>query len=398
MTINDAIKEFDRIEANLVRSYKVLNHIMELVPQNTVFFPDQEEKYNEFCKQLSDLFSSLPPINGYRISFEFYDLNDYARDKMNAEEYGEIDDMLRVTERLNEPKNKLDSYKYDLKKSRRTFLRSNAIPLLGVVNTEVEKLTSKYKISEEERYIKIPENEIQELNNAFKSLDILLGSLVRPKNWGDMARHLSFHCDKDLQDIKNYDWPKINEEIENIIYSEFDPLPITINDVSELLGEFRKDTIITQLKWNKINDNAFERLIFNIIATSNSYQNPQWLTNTNAPDKGRDISTERVYSDDLNVVIKQRVIIQCKHWLSKSISLKDISFIKEQMKLWEPPKIDVCIIATSGRFTTDAIDFIEKNNQGDNGLRIEMWPESHLELILARHPDLVAEYKLRENA
>jgi hypothetical protein len=69
--------------------------------------------------------------------------------------------------------------------------------------------------------------------------------------------------------------------------------------------------------------------------------------------------------------------------------------MKEQMKLWEPPRVDVFVIATSGTFTTDAVDYVEKTNQGDTGMRIEMWPESHLESLLARRPALIAEFKLR---
>jgi hypothetical protein len=57
--------------------------------------------------------------------------------------------------------------------------------------------------------------------------------------------------------------------------------------------------------------------------------------------------------------------------------------------------VDVHIIATSGRFTADAVAIIEKQNQSDNALRIEMWTESHLESILAEKPALIAEFGLR---
>jgi hypothetical protein len=66
-----------------------------------------------------------------------------------------------------------------------------------------------------------------------------------------------------------------------------------------------------------------------------------------------------------------------------------------QMNLWEPPRVDVHIIATSGRFTSDAVTYIEKHNQSDTALHIEMWPESHLELLLAARPSLIAEFGLR---
>jgi len=65
------------------------------------------------------------------------------------------------------------------------------------------------------------------------------------------------------------------------------------------------------------------------------------------------------------------------------------------MDLWQSPRVDVLIIATTGRFTTDAIDFIEKHNNSDRAMKIEMWPESHLEGLLAARPGLVAEFRLR---
>ncbi len=93
--------------------------------------------------------------------------------------------------------------------------------------------------------------------------------------------------------------------------------------------------------------------------------------------------------------IRQRLIIQCKHWLSKSINIQNVNLSKEQMKLWEPPRIDVHITAISGRFTIDAVEYIEKHNRSDSALKIEMWPESHLESVLAGRPGTVAGFGLR---
>jgi hypothetical protein len=116
---------------------------------------------------------------------------------------------------------------------------------------------------------------------------------------------------------------------------------------------------------------------------------------TNAPDRGRDLSAYRVYADPLAGTLRQRVIIQCKHWQSKSVAPSDIATLKEQMKLWEPPRVDIHVIVTSGRFTSDAVAVVEKHNQSDSALRVEMWPDSHLELLLANRPAIIAEFGLR---
>ena len=116
---------------------------------------------------------------------------------------------------------------------------------------------------------------------------------------------------------------------------------------------------------------------------------------TRAPDRGRDLSVTRVSSDALAGTRRQRVVIQCKHWLSRSVSLTDVSGARDQMALWQHPPVDVLVVATSGRFTSDAVSWIEHHNQLGGRPQIEMWPESHLERLLASRPALIAEAKLR---
>jgi hypothetical protein len=155
------------------------------------------------------------------------------------------------------------------------------------------------------------------------------------------------------------------------------------------------DTNATKLKWHILDDDAFERLVFALISGTPGYENAAWLTQTRAPDRGRDLSVFRVIKDRLTGTIRQRVIIQCRHWLSCSIALAHASEAKDQMKLWTPPTVDVLVIATSGRFTSDAVTWIERHNAEGTAPRIEMWPESHLERLLIERPALIAEFGLR---
>ncbi|WP_161557321.1 restriction endonuclease [Acidisarcina polymorpha] len=80
----------------------------------------------------------------------------------------------------------------------------------------------------------------------------------------------------------------------------------------------------------------------------------------------------------LGGVRRHRVIIQCKHWLSKSVGPGDVSDVRSQMELWQPPRVDDLIIATTWRFTVDAISLVEQHNQADRALHIHMWSDSHL--------------------
>jgi hypothetical protein len=156
-----------------------------------------------------------------------------------------------------------------------------------------------------------------------------------------------------------------------------------------------KGKVVTELKWANLTPEAFERLLFNLITGTPGYENPEWLTHTNAPDDGRDLSVERVHHDKLSGATRRRVIIACKHWTSKSVDFNEVTLLKEQMTLWAPPRVDYPIIATSGRFTTPAVRGVEKHNQSDSALEIEMWPGSHFEWLLSQRPSLIAEFGLR---
>ena len=144
-----------------------------------------------------------------------------------------------------------------------------------------------------------------------------------------------------------------------------------------------------------LSDEDFERLMFFLISDTPGYENPQWLQQTHAPDKGRDLSVSYVENDPLAGVRRYRVIIQCKHWLSKSVGAGDVSNARSQMELWQPPRVERLVIATTSRFTVDAVALIENHNQADRALHISMWPDSHLEMLLAARPHLIGRFMLK---
>jgi len=213
--------------------------------------------------------------------------------------------------------------------------------------------------------------------------------------WADLQRHLHFGLCCDLHDIIVHDWTDVRGTLWKSLYDKDEPIPVDIDDLVTLVASQPSGLIATKLKWENLTSEDFERLIFSLVSDQPGYENPEWLMQTNAPDRGRDLSVFRIFTDPLGGVFRFRVIIQCKHWLSKSVSLSNVSSLRDQMQLWESPRVDIHIIATSGRFTMDAVDFIEKHNQSDTAMRIEMWPECHIERLLASRPAIIAEFRLR---
>jgi hypothetical protein len=138
---------------------------------------------------------------------------------------------------------------------------------------------------------------------------------------------------------------------------------------------------VTPLKWDEMSDEDFERVVFSLVSSAAGYGNPKWLTQTRAPDRGRDLSAIRTVSDSLNGDRYLRVIFQCKHWRSRSVGVDEVTKLVVQMSLWAPPPVDELIIVTSGRFSSDAVQWIEKHNEERESPWIGMWPNSHLELL-----------------
>jgi hypothetical protein len=169
--------------------------------------------------------------------------------------------------------------------------------------------------------------------------------------------------------------------------------PVEVDNLDSLVASRPAGAVATKLDWSAVDDDGFERLIFNLLADAAGYTNPLWLMKTRAADRGRDLSVERALVDPLSGTTHQRVIVQCKHTQAKSIGPVEASEAATKAELWEPP-FDALIMATSGRFTADAVAWIEQHNRKKR-LSIEMWPDSQLELLLASRPYLVEEFKLR---
>ena len=156
----------------------------------------------------------------------------------------------------------------------------------------------------------------EQLRRHADQIEVLLGSGQKPPRWGDFRRHLAFGQGTDLDDIERLDWLPIKDRLRKNLYGENEPLPVEVADLSDIVATKPKGAVTTALQWNKLDDDNFERLLFALIGSEPGYENPEWLMRTRAPDRGRDLSVTRVIVDGLSGTSRQRVIIQCKHWLA----------------------------------------------------------------------------------
>jgi restriction endonuclease len=235
-----------------------------------------------------------------------------------------------------------------------------------------------------------------ELASLFSRIERLTGDLVPGKaGWNDMRRHLSFQQPCDISDIATMDWLSVRLEVQTSLYGDREPLPVAVDDLADLVRARPSGPVSTRLDWAKINDEDFEALIFELVRRTEGYENVNWLMKTNAADRGRDIEAYRVVRDPLAGVRRYRIIIQCRHWQRRSVGRSDLIDCAESVRLWEPALIDELIIATTGRFSQDAVELAEKRNRERAIPAILPWPNSHLEALLSRKPSLAAQFRLR---
>lgn len=391
--INSALRQFEATEANLTKLERLWSQIEEKTPGGIAF--GSNPTYEELVRFYRDILSGLPKIDGWKPDAVPMDLNAIAQNRLDAKDVGEFHMEIDVEEDIQVPGRELARYRHELNRKRRQLIRSIMSEIIAGINDTLSSLSKSLpKRPRSATKVKFPDWE--KLKHQIREVDSLLGSaLPRPRGWSDLRRHLGFGMMQDLLDILRLDWPEVKSGLQKGLYDENEPLPVESADLGALASAQPKGPVITKLKWASLSGEHFERLIFSLISSSPGYENPEWLMDTNAPDRGRDLSVNRVTDDPLSGTMRSRVLIQCRHRTTKSISPSDVAELKEQITTWEPPKINVLIIITTGRFTSDAVAAIEKHNDGDRALKIEMWPESHLERLLAERSGLIAEFGLR---
>lgn len=392
-SIMAALEQFEATEANLVKLERLWDEISATIPTGIAFGENVE--YEDRARSFDLLVASLPSIGGWKPTATPPDLDTLAQSRLDAMEIDEPSAQVSVERWAEEPGRELREYRFRFNNMRRALIRDALSDLIDQIDADIRAVRAAVGPDAEPR-LQLDREVWNSMREHMKQIEVLLGSSVKkPARWSDMMRHIHFGFVGDLHDIEAMDWPEVKGTLRKGLYGVNEAVPVQVEDLSTLVAARPTGPITTALAWPKIDDQTFERLIFTLISDTPGYENPEWLMQTRAPDRGRDLSVTRVIQDELSGTMRHRVVIQCKHWMSRSVSLSDVSSTKEQMALWPNPRVDVMIVATSGRFTADAVTWVEQHN-GNGGLpRIEMWPESHLERLLAARPAIIAEFSLR---
>lgn len=392
--LNHALKQFEAVQANIAKLERLWDDLETMLPTGRgIGINGDPVEYRRLARSYRHIAAQMPAIDGFRLNAEIMDPDDIMTSGIDLAEVGELQDTYTFLRSLVKPGDCLAEYKHRAEMKRRELARDTVRQFADAVLQLLATLKQKSKDWDNNKSV-AEQGEWAELRTQVKSIGILLGETARGiPRWDFLSRHLHFGLKSDLNDIVELDWPAVRAGIEKKLYGPTDALPVDVSDLGELVASKPRGAVATELNWESLTPELFERLLFNLVDRTPGYEKPEWLTHTNAPDRGRDVSVERVSRDGLVAPRRERVIVACKK--QKSVGLEEVAKLKEQMSLWEPPRVDELIIATTGRFTTDAVQWIEKHNQSNSALHIEMWPESHIERLLAERPELIAEFALR---
>ena len=393
MDLEAALEQFDIVEANLRRLDNVWSELKRLTPAGTDDLVDDSgvPRYLELLRAYESIVKALPPIGDCTIATLPMDPATIAQAWLGAEKVTDFDAISAVREDIQAPGREIDEYRARLVQARRELVRDHLVQAMAAVDPLLKDLAVRVPRDHE----RIEDEGWDRLADTLGQIERLTGSMVpRRARWRDMRRHARIGQGVDLHDIANLDWPSVRAEIEANLYSELEPLPVTVVNLLDVVRAKPSGPVNMKLNWDAINAEDFERLLYNIVKDAAGYRNAQLLTHINAPDRGRDVSAERVISDALSATRTERVIFQAKHWLGKAVAVGDISTAAAQMELWDP-RPHVLIMVTTGHFTSDAVAWVEKHNKEGKQPLIEMWPDIHLEQLLAERPHLIAGFKLR---
>lgn len=393
MNLNEAVAQFDAVAANLVRLQNIWAEMKDLIPSGIAFVENGTEgqRYQDLARAYEAMIQGLPPIGEISIQSIPWRINEIAQARFDLIDIDEPDAIVAVEDAIEAPTREIAEYRFRFNQARAKLVRERTAQLIREVDLLLVGLVERVERDSEP----VVDEDWDKLRTNLKEIERLAGSHMSREGYGSLFRHLHWAQGIDLHDIATTDWPPVRAALEVALYSELEPLPVQVDNLATLVDSKPVGPVTTELRWNILDDDGFERLVFNLASAADDYRNVRWLMKTNAADKGRDISADRLVNDSLSGTRFQRVIIQVRHWLTNSLRPQDISDVVAKVSLWEPPLVHVLIMVTSGWLTADAVRWIENHNSKGSLPAIEMWPQSHVELLLSARPDLVATFNLR---
>lgn len=391
--LDEILRAFDRTAANLERLEAVWTRARALLPEGPELGGNTE--YEDLVQSFNDLAVAVPAIDGHHLTAALPDYEAIGQGFLDCAEIGEFPRM--VWQDIEEPDRAIADYRFRFNRARRRAVRSRLSELTDQVAADLETVGAFIDASDPPGDDVVDHEAADRVAQAIDEIERLIGDTAeRTGRWGDLHRHLRFGQPHDWRDIAVLDWPSVLDDIHAAGFADTEPLPmpVEIKDLGKAASGELSGAATTALQWNEIDDDGFERLLFDLLSSFEEHYNVKWLMKTRAPDRGRDLSLERVLRTPTGESRMERVLVQAKHWLSKSVGDSDVSALIVKAETWAPP-FHAVIMVTSGRFTTDAVTWSEIRASSGRRPDVELWSDADLERLLSRFPSIAAAHGLR---
>lgn len=297
MELDSLLTTFDKVAVNLEKLERVWERAKPFVAEAPQFGSPPE--YQTLSRSWDDLLPGLPPIDGWRIMEGLPEVDSLGQMFLDYQEAGLFPKGALAIAR--QPEEDLSRYRHLLDRARRRAIASRLTVLTERINELISEVLSVLPTREAwladtvSKRVRIETPATNEISESLEEIERLLGQTVeRRGNWGMLRRHLRFGEAGDWLDISESDWPSVQWDIEAAKVGDSDPIPVPDIDLgvagaADLTGE-----ATISLNWSALKPEDFERLLFDLLRDLDGYQNVDWLMKTNAPDRGRDISLQRV--------------------------------------------------------------------------------------------------------
>lgn len=379
--LESALDQFDRTEANLTILESLWSDHEELCISHGWMDVDRI-KMKRIAVRFEEYVRALPAISGFTCTPKLMTVDEIGQARIDALEVGFPETITDTEEAIFQPGSDLVSYRQLLSTARRDLIRGSITETV----TKIDDLLGLGTNETTEGRCFSADDGWEQLGSLVRTFDRLFGT-ERPssRRWTDLYRHIRFAEPHDLRDIVEQDWPAVKQAVTSHDFAD-SPYQVHTSDLSTLVEESPAGPVSAQLDWTLLSPADFEYLVYDLLVNSDGYENARLDMETNASDQGRDISVDRVTRDALNGVRSERVMVQCKHYQSTSVGLDDCRKAVEQSRLWGPPAVRVVVMATTGRFVNQAIQWQEQREYEGARPEVQLWSGPHLESILAAKP------------
>ena len=394
--LSDALAIYDRVALNLDKLDRVWERMQALVPDGAYLDEGSEDSvtYRHLAESWTSIAASLPAVDEWRLKATIVDYATIGQTRIDLMHVSAVEDEVAFNAAVNAPRTEALRYRKQLARARQRLVRERSEELIQIVDrllapvpTEVSDLLAEAEVTPI----------IDAVKDAVEEIERLLGdALTGGPREGDLYRHLRFGEPCDLRDIAAMDWPAFRPHVELALYGDEDPVPIGVDDLGSL-APVSVTPVSSQVHWERINADGFERLLMRLLEQSGSYVRIRRLMNVNAPDSGQDIEAYRRVDDGVTSERDERVIVQAKHWPNRGVNDSEIAdLVHAKLPQWEGEPIRGLIMATTGSFALSAVQWVDNHNNAAKRPRINLWSSAELEGLLRKWPAILAEFGLSD--